>query len=187
MYRLVIEGRDDIWDEQNEVFISIKGCDVWLEHSLVSASKWEAKYKKPYLTSEKSLEENLDYILMMVAKGSIEDMNTLLLLSEKQIREIADYINNPMTATVFSKEEEDAATTKGINGKFVSTEEIYYWMTAQNIPFECENWHLNRLITLIKMCAIKNKPDDKKKKRMTSSDLAKRRARMEAARRKYGG
>lgn len=185
MYRLRIEGRDDIWDENNEEFINIPGCDVMLEHSLYSVSLWESKYKKPYLSSEKTVEENLDYVLMMVVKGEINDPNTLLLMSEKQIREIGEYINDPMTATVISKQDEDEITKKGYNDKFVTSEEMYYWMTAQNVPIECERWHLNRFITLIKICAIKNKPDDKKKKRMTSSDLARRRARMEEARRKF--
>ena len=83
------------------------------------------------------------------------------------------------------KQKEGVYAALCVDGKFYSSEEIYYWMTAQNIPIECEKWHLNRLITLVKMCAIKNKPEDKKKKRMTSSDLAKRRAQMEAARKKF--
>lgn len=186
--RLRIQGKDDIWDERKEEFFSIPGCDVVLKHTLKSVSRWEAKYKKPYLTSEKSVEENLDYIRMMVIEGEIKDPNTLLLISKEQLQEIHDYINDPMTATVFSKEEEDEATKKTTKrGKFVTSEEMYYWMTAEQIPIECENWHLNRFITLVKICAIKNKPDDKKKKKLTSSDLARRRAQMEAARRKYGG
>ena len=109
------------------------------------------------------------------------------LLSAEQVKQIDEYINNPMTATVFSKEEEKEANKDSSRDKFVTSEEIYYWMTAQNIPFECQYWHLNRLITLIKICAIENKPKDKKQKKMTSTDLMARRARMDAARKKYGG
>ena len=86
-----------------------------------------------------------------------------------------------------AEEEEKEATKSSKKGKFITSEEIYYWMTAQNIPFECQYWHLNRLITLVKICAINNKPKDNKKKKMTSSDLASRRRQMEAARKKYGG
>lgn len=185
--RLRIEGKDDIWDEQKEEFFSIPGCDVILKHTLKSVSRWEAKYKRPYLTSEKSVEETLDYIRMMVIEGEIKDPDTLLLISKEQAQEIHDYLNDPMTATVISEEDEEKANKKTKSGRFVTSEEMYYWMTAEQIPIECENWHLNRFITLVKICAIKNKPDDKKKKRFTSSDLARRRAQMEAARRKYGG
>lgn len=185
MYRLQIEGKE-LWDPVKEEFMEIAGCDVMLEHSLKSVFEWEGKYKKPYLTSDKSVEETLDYISMMVVEGEIKDKNALYLMTEDQIKEIHDYINDPMTATVFSKEDEETANKKGRSTKFVTAEEMYYWMTAEQIPIECENWHLNRFIALVKICAIKNKPEDKKKKRLTSSDLAARRARMEAARKKYG-
>lgn len=187
MYRLLINGKDDCWDEEKQLFFSIKGCDVMLEHSLVSVSRWEAKYHKPFLKeNQRTIEEQLDYIRMMVVEGEMEDHNTIYLITQNQLNEINDYINDPQTATIFSKQDEEELNKKSLNSdKFVSSEEIYYWMTAQNIPIECERWHLNRLITLVKMCAIKNKPEDKKNKRMSSSDLASRRARMKAARAQF--
>lgn len=185
MYHLVIAGKE-LWDEKKEEFYNLPGCDLKLEHSLVSVSKWEAKYHKPFLSSEKSASETLDYIKMMVLGNLPEDDSCFLLLSNEQIEDIGRYINDSMTATVFSEEDEKEANKKVKKDKFITSEEIYYWMTTQNIPFECQYWHLNRLITLIKICAINNKPEDKKKKRMTSSELAARRARMEAARKKYG-
>lgn len=158
--------------------------DLELEHSLVSVSKWEAKYHKPFLSSEKTAEEMLDYIRMMNVKGDDIPLYVLQFLTKEQTDQIGKYMNDPMTATVIN----EADQKKSIHdNKFVTSEEIYYWMTAQNIPFECQYWHLNRLITLIKICAIENKPKDNKKKRLTSTDLANRRARMEAARKKYGG
>lgn len=183
MLELHLQGRD-FWDDEKEEFITLDGCDIRLEHSLVSISKWEAKYKKPYLTTEKTTEEVLDYIKMMVIGKPINDYH-LCLLTKEQYQQIGDYINDSMTATVFSKEDEEELKKKNLSGKFVSSEEIYYWMTAQNIPFECQYWHINRLITLVRICAIKNKPDDKKKKRMTSAELQARRARMDAARKKF--
>lgn len=184
MLRIHLDDRE-FWDEQNEVFVNIKGGDIQLEHSLVSISKWESKYHKPYITSEKSPEETLDYIKMMVVGRTLEDELAFSTLNKEQIEAISNYINDPMTATIISEEDEESISKKQSKSKFVTSEEIYSWMCAQNVPFECQYWHINRLIILIKICAIHNKPEDKKKKKMTSSDLALRRARMEAARAKY--
>ena len=186
MYKLHIDGRDDLWNEEKSEFYKIPGCDVELEHSLISISKWESKYHKSFINTEnKTIEETVDYIKMMVVGDEEIEDTTLLLLSKEQIEEIGRYINDPMTATTFSEDDENDIKDKTNSHKFTTSEEIYSWMCAQNIPFECEKWHLNRLIVLIKICAINNKPKDKKKKRMTSSDLALRRAKMEAARAKY--
>lgn len=178
----------ELWDDDKEEFLNLPECEVTIEHSLVSISKWESKYHKPFLTTDKSAEETLDYIRMMIIGKQPDNPMVLRFLTEEQIEQIGNYINDPMTATVFSEEDEKEASKKSTNkDKFVTSEEIYYWMTAQNIPFECQYWHLNRLITLIKICAIENKPKDKKNKKMTSDELARRRARMDAARKKYGG
>ena len=186
MLELHISGKE-YWDAINERFVYTDSYDLKLEHSLVSISKWEAKYYVSFLnTDNKTVEQTLDYIKMMVV-GKIPDDSVFTTLTSEQVKAISDYINDPMTATTFSKEDEKSLQTKGYSSKFVTSEEIYYWMTAENIPFECQFWHLNRLITLVKICAINNKPKDDKKKKMTSSDLAARRARMEAARKKYGG
>lgn len=186
MLTIYIKGRE-LWDEVKEEFLQIEGCELILEHSLVSISKWEAKYHKPFHSSDKTVEETLDYIQMMNIGKKPKDPFVYHLLSKEQVEQIDKYIHDPMTATVFSKEEENEANKGSSRDKFVTSEEIYYWMTAQNIPFECQYWHLNRLITLIKICAIENKPKDKKQKKMTSTDLMARRARMDAARKKYGG
>lgn len=186
MLTICIKGRE-LWDEVKEEFLQIEGCELILEHSLVSISKWEAKYHKPFLSSDKTVEETLDYIQMMNIGKKPKNPFVYHLLSKEQVEQIDKYIHDPMTATVFSKEEENEANKDSSRDKFVTSEEIYYWMTAQNIPFECQYWHLNRLITLIKICAIENKPKDKKQKKMTSTDLMARRARMDAARKKYGG
>lgn len=176
--------KKEMWDEVNEEFVYVgpnEPTDINLEHSLVSISKWEAKYHKPYLdTKDKTPEETLDYISMMVIGKSV-DPKIFYALSGEQIKEIADYIENPMTATVIKDEKKD--NSKG--EEFTTSELIYYWMTAMNIPFECQYWHINRLITLVRICAIKNNPDKNKKKKLTSSDLAVRRAEMQARRAKY--
>lgn len=174
----------EIWIESSEEFLHFDAVDLEIEHSLFSISLWESKYHKPYLSSEKSAEEALDYLTMMVISGleNVTDVRSFFLtLPEKYIKEINDYINDPMTATTFSDKKDETDNKKEI----ITAEILYYAMTAQNIPFECEMWHVNKLVTLIKVCGIKNQPEDKKKKRMTSSDLALRRARMQAARAKY--
>lgn len=186
MLELHIKSRE-LWDSVNDQFVYVDECDLKLEHSLVSISKWEAKYHISFLdTKDKTAEQTLDYIRMMVI-GKVPSDETLASLTKEQIEMIGKYIDDPMTATVFSKEDEKEIEGKKKKGKFTTSEEIYYWMTAENIPFECQYWHLSRLITLIKICAINNKPKDDKKKKMTSTDLANRRARMEAARKKWGG
>lgn len=186
MYKLHIDGREDLWDEEKQEFYKIPGCDVELEHSLLSISKWESKYHKSFInTDNKTPQETLDYIKMMVIDDTEIDDKTFYLITKQQYEEISKYINDPMTATTFSEEDEKDLTDTSSRHKFTTSEEIYSWMCAQNIPFECEKWHLNRLIVLIKICAINNKPKDKKKKKMTSSDLALRRAKMEAARAKF--
>lgn len=176
----------EIWIENKEEFLEFDECDLEIEHSLFSISLWESKYHKPFMSSDKTNKEMADYIRMMIVDDEIRNKvheDFFLTLPQSIVKEIDGYIKNPMTATTFSKEDENVA---GSNKKEIITAElVYYWMTTQNIPFECEMWHINKLITLIKICGIKNQPDDKKKKKMTSSDLAMRRARMQAARAKY--
>ena len=184
MLKLHLDARE-LWDARKEVFYNLPECDLKLEHSLLSVSEWESKYHKSFIDSEKTPEETIDYIKMMVIEGMPEDDSVFYNLTPEQIKVIADYINDPMTATVISEEDEKDLTDNSKKNKFTTSEEIYSWMCAQNIPFECERWHLNRLIVLIKCCAINNKPKDTKKKKMTSSDLALRRAKMEAARAKF--
>ena len=186
MLKIHIEGRNNLWDEVKEEFVEIPSCDIKLEHSLVSLTKWEEKYKKSFInTLDKTSEETIDYIRMMVLDEEFDE-RCLYLLTQKQLQEISDYIKDPMTATIISEDEEKEISEKNKRNKFTTAEEIYSWMVLQQIPFECQFWHLNKLIILIKLCALANKPkDDKKKKRMTSSDLALRRAKMEAARAKY--
>lgn len=184
--KVIHMDKQELWDEVNEQFVYTNECTVYLEHSLLSVSEWESKYHKSFIdTDNKTPEEMFDYITMMIVRcDGVFDPRSL---TNEQIKEIGDYINDPRTATTISKEEEDEINDKNKRKtKFTTSEEIYSWMCAQNIPMECERWHLNRLIILIKLCAINNKPKDKKKKKMTSSDLALRRARMEAARKKYG-
>jgi hypothetical protein len=146
----------EFYDENREEFVKTKSEILQLEHSLVSLSKWESKWCKPFLgKEEKSNEETLDYIRCMTISQNVtpEIYNNLPGFVFAQITE---YINAPMTATWFN-EQQNAKKSREI----VTAELVYYWMIAQNIPMECQKWHLNRLLTLIRVCSIKNQPPKK--------------------------
>ena len=178
----------EYWNEQTGEFLDIgpkEPMDLKLEHSLYSISKWEAKYHKFYVNNDnKTIDETLDYFAMMVVGEEEIDKDYFLTLSEQDIMRIKAYIEDPMTATTISESKSKVQKGK-IHGENISAELVYYYMTAFNIPFECQYWHFNKLITLIKVCSIMNDPDRNKKKKMTSADKAARKARMDAARAKY--
>lgn len=175
MLRLKVPARE-FYDERTEEFVTVKEQTLLMEHSLISVSKWEAKWKKPYLSStvEKTPEEVFDYLrCMTISPANVDDL-TYRSLTKENIDKVADYINNPMTATRIN--------TFGRPGKkeVLTSELIYYYMIAQNIPVEFEKWHINRLITLIEVCAIKNDP---KPRKMSLSDIARQNRAINNARR----
>lgn len=171
----IIIPSTELWDERNEKFVYTKSYTLRLEHSLVSLSKWESKWMKPFLSKhEKTFEETIDYIKCMTLTQNV-DPDAYNHLSDANIKQINEYIECPMTATTFLKEK-----SGGSNGEQTTSELIYYWMIALNIPFECQKWHLNRLLTLIKVCSIKNQPS----KKMSKNDIRSRNAALNAARRK---
>ena len=158
-----------------EFFHEYKEQTLQLEHSLVSLSKWESKWRKPFLSKDnKTDEEILDYIKCMTITQNVPP-ETYLRLTMDNIKEINAYIDSPMTATTFS----DHKTGKS-GREIVTSELVYYWMIALNIPFECQKWHLNRLLTLIRVCELKNAPPKKRSKR----DIMSNNAALNAARRK---
>ena len=172
MLRLTIPPRQ-YWDERIEEFVTIEGCTLELEHSLVSLSKWESKWHKAFLSKQpKTYEETIDYIKCMTLTPNVPSA-VYNNLSRENVKMINEYIDNPMTATYISEEK----TSKG-RGETITAELIYYWMIALNIPFECQNWHLNRLIMLVRVCNIKNSPP----KKMSKRDIASRNAALNAAR-----
>lgn len=157
MLRITIPGIE-YYDEEKNEFMYYNERNIELEHSLVSISKWESKWCKPFLTNtEKSIEEVLDYVRCMTMNGELP-LEDYTRLTEDNLKAINDYIGSPMTATTFVNE-------KNTGGREIITSEvIYYWMVAFNIPFECQYWHLNRLLTLVKVCNIKNNPPKKMSK-----------------------
>ena len=162
------------WDEKKQEFVDSETKTLQLEHSLVSLSKWESKWQKPfYSTKEMSEQETLDYIKCMTLTKNV-DPDVYNHLTRENIKDVVDYIGNPMTATTFGTKDKG-----GSNKEVITSELIYYWMIASNIPFECQKWHLNRLITLIRVCSIKNTPPKKRSKR----DIMSQNAALNAARR----
>ena len=165
----------ELWDELNQEFIITKTTTLQLEHSLVSISKWEAKWQKPFLTKEpKTSEETLDYIKCMTLTQNVNP-STYDRLSYQNVTEINNYVESAMTATTITERNKNKAG----NTELITSELIYYWMIALNIPFDCQKWHLNRLLTLIRVCNIKNQPPEKRSRR----DIMSRNAALNAARR----
>jgi hypothetical protein len=166
----------EYFDEEKEEFGEIKEQKITLEHSLKSISKWESKWHKPFLSNDaKTAEEALDYIKCMTLTQNVKD-EVYNLIPESEIERITEYIEDPMTATTVRHDPSERKHGKQI----VTSEVIYYDMVALNIPFECERWHLNRLLMLIEVCAEKNKPP----KKMSKRDIMNRNKSLNAARRK---
>lgn len=175
MLQLTVPISSEGWDEQKEEFVSAEEVILELEHSLVSLSKWESKWCKPFLSAtDKTDEEIMDYIKFMTVTQDVDD-DVYSHLTIDNFNKINEYINAPMTATTFF---EDKNGKK--NREVITSELIYYWMVALQIPFECQHWHLNRLLTLVRVCNIKNEPP----KKMSKRDVMSRNASLNAARRK---
>lgn len=152
-------GDQETFDETTQTFNTIKGQTIELEHSLVSISKWESKWKKPFLTDkQKSPAEFMDYIKCMTINQDVPE-EVYSLLGYENLKKIEEYILDPATATTVS----DRRKTRGGKSETPTSELIYYWMVSNGIPFECEKWRLNRLITLIKVCNAKGNPQQMSK------------------------
>lgn len=165
----------EMFDESTQEFIESKEQTLQLEHSLVSLSKWESKWHKAFLSKrEKTFEETIDYIRCMTITKNV-DPSVYFNLSKENVEAINRYIEDPMTATHIAEDPNGS-----IGGDVVTSELIYYWMISLNIPQEYQKWHLNRLLSLIKVCNVKNMPA----KKMSQSELMRRHSAINEARRK---
>ena len=164
MLVIVVDG-EEFFDEHTSEFTSVPNVTLEMEHSLVSLSKWESKFKKPFLgPSEKTLEETMGYIEAMVVSNNC-DASVLNRMNSSHFDQINNYIASTESATTFNT----MPKTKG-STEIITSELVYYWLIAFNIPFECENWHLNRLFSLIQICNIKNSNP----KKMSRNEIATR-------------
>lgn len=160
MLSITIPARE-YYDENLEEFVSLqKDTTIQLEHSLMSVAKWESKWKKPFMSNDKkTYAESIDYIKCMTVTQNVKP-EVYRMLTRQNFEEINHYIDDPMTATTI-KPQPGGPRTAGRNGELVTAEIIYYWMVSLGIPFECQKWHLKRLLTLIEVCSIKNAPQRK--------------------------
>jgi hypothetical protein len=172
MLKLIVPG-DEYFDESTSTFETVGDFELELEHSLISLSKWESRFQKPFLsTGEKTPFEILAYVEAMILTPIYPD-DIFVRFNQQNIDRINGYIESKESATTFGTMPEH----KG-RGETVTSELIYYWMVAFNIPFECERWHLNRLFALIRICNIKNS----KPKKMSRSEIAMRNRELNAQR-----
>lgn len=174
LYLTVASG--ELFDEATWSFIEIKPTVIQLEHSLLAISKWESKWKKPFMSTEQKTEEEFrDYVRCMTINRNV-DPNVYLRLTAADYKKIDEYIHDPMTATTFH-----GGQSKKSSSKQITSELIYYWMVQAQIPFDAEKWHLNRLMTLIRIYSVENDP-----KKMSKKDIYKsNRAINEARKAKY--
>ena len=172
----IFVAESELYDEEHQIFIYTHPIELHLEHSLVSISKWETKWKKPFLDNSKpkTTEESLDYIRCMTINQNVDPM-VYSALSKSDMKKIDEYINTSMTATWFNDRNPKTPTRE-----VITSELIYYQMIAFGIPFECQKWHLSRLLTLIRICSIKNSTENN----MSQSEIYKANRQLNQARRK---
>lgn len=164
----------EAWDEEKEEFVTMKPVKLTLKHSLISISKWEAKWHIPFFETDKNYEQIISYIQCMTISPNLEpDSIVYKQLTRQNIDEIKDYLEDPMTATTIKDDRKD-----GKPGQIITSELIYCWMIQFNIPHEFEKWHISRLITLIRVCSEENKP----KKKMTRNEIMAQNKAINAAR-----
>lgn len=168
----------EYWDDKKEEFVNIdalvRDYDLELEHSLISVHKWEQKWHIPFISKEPHTEEQtLHYIKCMTINKSIPDAVYDHLTSEN-IKDISDYINDPMTATTVAE-----IPGQKKSRQVVTAEVVYSWMVALQIPWEAQKWHFNSLMKLIEVCNIQNTPP----KKMSKNEIMKRNRDLNAARR----
>lgn len=170
----------EVWDEKQQVFNTTPAFTLQLEHSLISLSKWESIWHKPLLSNQElTREEFLSYIQCMTITQNV-DPKKYLFLSPEDHQKIKKYIDDSMTATWFNDDGKMVGRRGNTRGETLTSEYIYYLMISQNIPMACEKWHLNRLMTLIRVCAVKNNGNNKK---MSEADTLKHYAQLNSARR----
>ena len=178
MLQITVPISPEGWDEERQEFVDPQVKTLQLEHSLVSISKWESKWHKAFLSKkDKTEEEIFDYIKCMTLTQNV-DPSVYDHLTVDNVNQIKAYIEDPMTATVINTNASDKS-----NKETVTSELIYYWMIALNMPSEYQKWHINRLLKLIEVCNVKNSPPKKRSK----SDIMRSNAALNAARRKQLG
>lgn len=180
MLELVING-GEMWDPVREEFVNTSTTTLKLEHSLVSISKWEAKYKRAFLSEKegpKNDEEVIDYIRFMTL-NEVPDPSIYNSMSRDTVEIVLKYMEDSQTATTFNEANSRRRGRRNI--KRITAEIIYWEMITLGIPLECENWNFNRLMTLIRVCDEKETPT----KKMSQNDILRQYASVNAKRRRH--
>lgn len=174
MLTLIVEEQE-FFNEETSEFVIREGVVLELEHSLAALSKWEAKFGKPFLNTEKKTDEEVKtYIEMMLVTPGVSS-EIVSLFSKKHYDAVSEYISSSQSATTFYEPPNQKAKK---SPETITSELIYFWMTSYSVPFECENWNLNRLFALLRICGIKNSNE----KQMSKSEIAARNRELNAAR-----
>lgn len=181
MFVLEIPAKEG-WDASKNEFVKTSPTRLCLEHSLVSLSKWEAHFRKPYLSTEKKSKEEIIYYIKCMTITQNVDPVIYELLSESDYKKINDYITDEATATWFNDRKQEGAAPVKTNKQIITAELIYYWMVSYRIPFECQKWHLNRLLTLIRICNIEEAKQNGKHGKMSKRDILSQNRSLNAAR-----
>lgn len=167
----------ELYDEENDEFIALESLELKLEHSLVSLSKWESIQEKPFLDAKEKTDSEINsYIHCMIISPEVSP-EVIARFAPEDFQKIRSYIDAKMTATWFS--EKPGPPSREI----ITAELLYYWMITFQIPMECQHWHLNRLLTLIRVCNVKNQPA----KKMGQAELARRNRELNAQRKAQFG
>lgn len=165
MLKIEVKGKE-VYDEITNTFIYTEDTTLLLEHSLKSLSEWESIHKESFMEKFASNQMNAkdisDYIKCMVIEPKDVSDDIILSMTKENLENIINYINDSKTATTFNDRQTKEYTNRFSKKEIITAEIIYYWMIALEIPLECENWHLNKLLTLIRVCSIKNSPNGKK-------------------------
>lgn len=163
MITIYVDGFE-IWYEETQSFQSFEPRFIRMEHSLAAIAKWEGKWKKPYMSTlemyAKTPEEQIDYFRCMM----LDDVDPRYInhIPTSELKKLQEYMEDTHTAARFS-DKPGKGKKMGLSktGEDITAETVYYQMTQLNIPFECENWNVNRLLSLINYCAKKQQPPDK--------------------------
>lgn len=166
--------KSEYWNELTERMVRTKETTLHLEHSLVSISKWEEKFHKPFLDKSEKSDEELLYYVKCMCTTPITDQTVFYMMTKENVKAVNDYISDSHTATTVS-DPENAKHSREI----ITSELIYAWMIQLNIPVEFQKWHLNRLLTLIRVLNKLNSPP----KKMSKNEILARNKSLNAQRR----
>lgn len=164
--------RTEMFDDKASKYVYVESETLTLEHSLIAMSKWEAKWGVPFFgRGQKTKEQIVDYVRCMTV-NKVKNPMVYTCLSTSDYSKILEYIDSKQSATWFPEEQ------KGGPRETITSELIYYWMIACNIPFECQKWHINRLLTLVRVCQLKQQDP----KKMSQNDMLRQRDKLNAER-----